>query len=56
MIENANAADEADEAGLVGVGGGRGLQGMRERIERFGGTMRAGPTQEGWRVVLEVPL
>jgi signal transduction histidine kinase len=53
VIENANAANEA---GLVGVGGGRGLQGMRERVERLGGTMRAGPTQEGWRVVLEVPL
>ena len=56
VIENANAASEADEAGLVGVGGGRGLQGMRERVERLGGTMRAGRTQEGWRVVLEVPL
>jgi signal transduction histidine kinase len=56
VIENANAAGAADAAGLVGVGGGRGLQGMRERIERLGGTMHAGPTQEGWRVELEVPL
>jgi signal transduction histidine kinase len=54
-IANANAAGEAAEAGLVGVGGGRGLQGMRERVERLGGTMRAGPTQDGWRVELEVP-
>lgn len=54
-IENASAAGEAVEAGLAGVGGGRGLQGMRERIERLGGTMRAGPTKEGWRVELEVP-
>ncbi len=39
----------------VGMGGGHGLSGMRERIERAGGTMSAGPTAEGWRVELEVP-
>ncbi len=41
--------------GLAGVGGGRGLAGMRERIERAGGSMRAGPTDAGWRVELELP-
>ena len=41
--------------GLHGVGGGRGLAGMRERLERAGGSMHAGPTVEGWRVELEVP-
>jgi signal transduction histidine kinase len=55
-IENANAANEAAEAGLADVGGGRGLQVMRERVERLGGTMRAGPTDRGWRVELEVPF
>jgi signal transduction histidine kinase len=40
---------------LEGVGGGRGLSGMRERVERAGGSMRAGPTEHGWRVELEVP-
>jgi signal transduction histidine kinase len=40
---------------LEGVGGGHGLGGMRERVERVGGTMRAGPTATGWRVELEVP-
>jgi signal transduction histidine kinase len=38
-----------------GLGGGRGLQGLRERIERAGGTMSAGPTADGWRVEIEVP-
>jgi signal transduction histidine kinase len=40
---------------LAGLGGGRGLDGMRERVERVGGTMHAGPTESGWRVQLEVP-
>lgn len=41
--------------GLPGVGGGRGLEGLRERIERAGGSMEAGPVDGGWRVRLEVP-
>ena len=48
------SASPAD-GGLKGVGGGRGLAGMRERLERAGGSMRAGPTEQGWRVDLEVP-
>ena len=39
-----------------GMGGGRGLDGLRERIERAGGAMSAGPTGDGWRVEIEVPL
>jgi signal transduction histidine kinase len=38
-----------------GMGGGRGLEGLRERVERAGGTMSAGPTSGGWRVEIEVP-
>ena len=38
-----------------GMGGGHGLEGLRERIEQAGGTMSAGATLEGWRVVIEVP-
>jgi signal transduction histidine kinase len=42
--------------GILGhIGGGRGLAGMRERIERRGGVMRAGPSDNGWLVELEVP-
>jgi signal transduction histidine kinase len=52
-VENRLAARVG--GGLEGVGGGRGLAGMRERVERAGGSMRAGPTGSGWRVELEVP-
>jgi signal transduction histidine kinase len=52
-----DALDEARVAasGLTGVGGGNGLNGMRERLERAGGRMHAGPTETGWLVELEVP-
>jgi signal transduction histidine kinase len=42
-------------ADLGDIGGGNGLNGMRERLERAGGRMQAGPTGTGWRVELEVP-
>jgi signal transduction histidine kinase len=40
---------------LAGAGGGHGLTAMRERAAQVGGTARAGPTADGWRVELEVP-
>jgi signal transduction histidine kinase len=54
-IEDRLAKPAPIAAGLVGVGGGNGLNGMRERLERAGGRMQAGPTDSGWRVELEVP-
>ncbi len=51
----AKESSSPGEQGLEGVGGGRGLAGMRERLERAGGTMQAGPTENGWRVELTVP-
>jgi signal transduction histidine kinase len=54
-VEDRATVSAGAGVGLTGVGGGRGLAGMRERIERAGGSMSAGPTSDGWRVELEVP-
>jgi signal transduction histidine kinase len=40
---------------LAASGGGYGLQGMRERAQLLGGTLTAGPTDDGWRVELRLP-
>ncbi|CAM5643689.1 sensor histidine kinase [Streptomyces fumanus] len=41
---------------LAGSGGGYGLLGMRERAELLGGSLRAGPGEEGFVVTLKVPV
>ncbi|MBV8948137.1 MAG: hypothetical protein JO286_23075 [Solirubrobacterales bacterium] len=51
-VDNGLSATPARE----GMGGGRGLEGLRERVERAGGTLSAGPTAEGWRIEIEVPV
>ena len=40
---------------LTGAGGGYGLLGMRERAELLGGSLLAGPDEEGFVVTLKVP-
>jgi signal transduction histidine kinase len=50
-VDNGLSATPARE----GMGGGRGLEGLRERVERTGGTLSAGPTAGGWRIDIEVP-
>jgi signal transduction histidine kinase len=37
------------------AGGGYGLVGMRERAQLIGGTLEAGPTEDGWQISLAVP-
>lgn len=49
-----NASSEAVSP-LAASGSGYGLQGMRERIELVGGTLHAGPHEQGWRVHATVP-
>lgn len=41
---------------LTGAGGGYGLLGMRERAELLGGSLSAGPGEEGFVVTLRVPV
>ncbi|MFF7753064.1 sensor histidine kinase [Streptomyces sp. NPDC007971] len=41
---------------LTGAGGGYGLLGMRERAELLGGSLDAGPDEEGFVVTLKVPV
>ncbi|WP_316743552.1 histidine kinase [Streptomyces sp. MK7] len=41
---------------LAAAGGGYGLLGMRERAELLGGSLEAGPHEEGFAVTLKVPV
>ncbi len=45
----------AGPGSLAASGGGYGVEGMRERARGLGGTLSAGPEEEGWRVELRLP-
>jgi signal transduction histidine kinase len=51
----APAGGQSDEVARHGVRPGYGLTGMRERAELLGGTLDAGPTNDGFRVELWIP-
>jgi signal transduction histidine kinase len=55
VVANGGAAVPVAGGSLAASGGGYGLQGMRERAAALGGTLSAGPTQDGWRVALRLP-
>ncbi|MFE0514331.1 sensor histidine kinase [Streptomyces sp. NPDC058964] len=51
-----NVRDSGGRPGeLTGAGAGYGLLGMRERAELLGGSLEAGPDEEGFVVTLKVP-
>ena len=54
VVEDRGGASAAAD-GLAASGGGYGVRGMRERAERLGGRLEAGPTETGWRVELRIP-
>ncbi|MFI5687475.1 sensor histidine kinase [Streptomyces sp. NPDC051636] len=52
-----NVSDSGGTPGeLTGAGAGYGLLGMRERAELLGGSLDAGPREEGFVVTLKVPV
>jgi signal transduction histidine kinase len=55
VIENRLGAVPVAAGSLAASGGGYGLTGMRERAAALGGTLAAGPSEDGWRVALELP-
>jgi hypothetical protein len=50
-----NGAPSATPGALAPIGGGHGLVGLRERAELGGGTLTAGPTDNGWHVSVTIP-
>ena len=54
-IEDARAPDAVPPYPGGLTFGGYGLTGMRERAELLGGTLRAGPTEQGFQVLLWLP-
>ncbi|MFJ1715963.1 sensor histidine kinase [Streptomyces sp. NPDC086796] len=54
-LEVRDSGGHRPEGALSGSGSGYGLLGMRERAELMGGTLEAGPGEEGFVVSLRVP-
>jgi signal transduction histidine kinase len=54
-VEDIRTADAVPPGHSGLTFGGYGLTGMRERAELLGGTLTAGPTEQGFRVVLWLP-
>jgi signal transduction histidine kinase len=47
--------DPESSSPLASAGGGYGLIGMHERVQLAGGSFEAGPTEDGWRVIADIP-
>jgi signal transduction histidine kinase len=55
VCDDGRSSDARSAIGLAGAGGGHGLVGMRERVAVYGGELRAGPADHGFRVVARLP-
>ncbi|HEY2792687.1 MAG TPA: histidine kinase [Micromonosporaceae bacterium] len=54
-LDVTNGAAPDGDRPLASTGGGYGLTGLRERAELAGGTIEAGPVDDGWRVSVRIP-
>ncbi|MFE1594402.1 sensor histidine kinase [Nocardia sp. NPDC058705] len=50
VVRVTNTGSSTEATGI-----GKGLVGMRERVDAVGGTLSAGPTEDGWAVEVRVP-
>jgi signal transduction histidine kinase len=56
VVRVENAAPSGSVRNVASAGGGHGTVGMRERVELYGGTLRAGPSADGgWSVEARLP-
>jgi signal transduction histidine kinase len=55
VVENAGAPRNGRGSFLSETGGGFGLRGISERLALLGGSIEAGPTEDGWRVTATAP-
>ena len=56
VVTDERAAVPVPVGPVSATGGGYGVRGMRERAQALGGTLAAGPTENGWRVELRIPI
>jgi signal transduction histidine kinase len=55
VTDNGRAGPKAPSPARTGEGSGHGIAGMRERVAVYGGTLTAGPTASGFRVLARIP-
>lgn len=57
LVNRSSARPGQERGGELGAGIGRGLPGLRERVRARGGSLEAGPTDEGgWRLAATLPM
>ncbi|MFF4775555.1 sensor histidine kinase [Microtetraspora fusca] len=55
VVSVSNAYGRGGSAGSTGPGGGRGLAGLAERVRLCGGSLTAGPRDDGYELVARLP-
>lgn len=55
IVDDGGRGGASPASGVAAAGEGFGLIGMRERVERLGGRLRAGPADGGWALTAVLP-